>query len=253
MAPAFDIVASSFERQRLLPTGVPEAIRSAILAAVHVPPPARVLDIGAGTGRIGRAFITAGDSYVGVDTSLAMLREFQASSGFGFLIQADGGQLPFHRGVFDIVLFTHVLSGIRDWQALLTEARRILQPGGIVAVGHTQSPESGIEGQLKRCLRSMLEEMGVQWQPQESRREALAWLESSAARHAHARAASWKVSTSIREFLLRHRSGARFAALPGAIQEQALQKLSAWAEKTLGPLDAGFDEERRFELDLFEF
>ncbi|HET9366131.1 MAG TPA: class I SAM-dependent methyltransferase [Candidatus Angelobacter sp.] len=254
MAPAFDTVASSFERHRLLPSGVPEAIRSAIFAAAaHVPSPARVLDVGAGTGRIGRAFIAANDSYIGVDTSLAMLREFQASSGFGFLVQADGCQLPFHNGAFDVVLFMHVLSGIHDWQVLLNEAQRVLRSGGIMAVGHTRSPESGIDGQLKRRLRSILQEMGVHWQPQESRREALVWLESQSTRHVHSQAASWKVSTSAKEFLLRHRSGARFAALPGTVQEQALQKLNAWAEKTLGPLDTEFDEERNFELDIFEF
>ena len=36
----------------------------------------RLLDLGAGTGRIGWPFVAAGDDYVGVDLSLGMLREF---------------------------------------------------------------------------------------------------------------------------------------------------------------------------------
>ena len=52
-------------------------IRSAIHTAARITATARVLDIGAGTGRIGRAFIEAGDFYIGVDTSLAMLQEFR--------------------------------------------------------------------------------------------------------------------------------------------------------------------------------
>ena len=42
---------------------------------------ARLLDLGAGTGRIGRPFVAAGDDYVGVDLSLGMLREFARRAG----------------------------------------------------------------------------------------------------------------------------------------------------------------------------
>jgi hypothetical protein len=61
------------------------------------------------------------------------------------------------------------------------------------------------------------------------------------------------VGASAREFLQRHRSGARFATLPVDLQEQALQKLTTWAEQTFGSLDASSDEQRSFELDIFEF
>ena len=51
---------------------------------------------------------------------------------------------------------------------------------------------------------------------------------------------------------MRHRTGARFAALPAAVQEQALKQLADWAEMTFGSLDAGFQEKRSFELDIFQ-
>ena len=47
-------------------------------------------------------------------------------------------------------------------------------------------------------------------------------------------------------------TGARFAALPAAVQEQALQKLGAWAEKSSVPWTLGFQEKRSFELDIFQ-
>jgi ubiquinone/menaquinone biosynthesis C-methylase UbiE len=253
---AFDATAASFERHRALPSHVPEAIRSAIWTATALPTPARVLDIGAGTGRIGRAFVEAGDFYAGVDTSLAMLREFPASpnSNPGLLALADGRQLPFRDGGFDVVLLMQLLSGAGDWRGILGEARRVLRPGGSVVVGHTISPESGIDAQMKSRLTAILEEMQVAWhRPRESRRQALAWLESSAKRHGHALAASWSVNTTAREFLERHRTGARFAALPVEVQERALRKLRAWAEDTFGAVDVNFQEKRSFELDIFEF
>jgi ubiquinone/menaquinone biosynthesis C-methylase UbiE len=251
---AFDATAASFERHRSLPGDAPEAIRATIWAATGLPTPARVLDIGAGTGRIGRAFIEAGDFYAGVDTSIAMLREFPANPGTSLLALADGRQLPFCDGAFDLVLLMHVLSGVGDWHSILNEAKRVLRPGGSVTVGHTISPELGIDAQLKNQLAAILEEMQVAWhRPQESRLQALTWLESSAKRHVHSLAASWNINTTAREFLQRHRTGARFAALPVEIQEQALEKLRAWSESTFGAVDTDFQEKRTFELDIFEF
>ena len=72
-------------------------------------------------------------------------------------------------------------------------------------------------------------------------------------RHVRAHAASWNVIATPQEFLVRHRTGARFAALPVTVQEQALKQLAAWAETSFGSLDTPFQEQRSFELDIFEF
>jgi ubiquinone/menaquinone biosynthesis C-methylase UbiE len=249
----FDATASTFERYRSLPSEAPKAIRAAIWTAARLSAPARVLDIGAGTGRIGKAFIAAGDFYVGVDTSLAMLREFPAASGNCLLAQADGQELPFRDDSFDVVLLFQVLSSVDDWRGVLKEVARVLRPGGCVAVGHTASPESGIDAQLKRRLTAVLSEMQVEsHRPEKSRRQALAWLESSSVRHVHSQAVSWDVNATPQEFLLRHSTGARFAALPAPVREQALQKLRTWAETEFGSTDAQFQEKRSIELDIFE-
>jgi len=254
MAPVFDAIASDFDRFRTPPSGVPEAIRSAIFAATRVASPARILDLGAGTGRFGRAFIAAGDRYTGMDASFGMLRQFQALANGALLAQADGSQLPFPDGAFDLVLLIHVLSGTSDWRPIVEESRRVVTAGGAVVVGHTMRPESGMDGKLKRQLQSILEEMGIPWQrPAGSRQGALAWLRSHSGRHTHFQVASWNVSATAQEFLLRHRSGARFAALPDHLQELALQQLTKWAEKNFGSLGAAFDEQHSFELDVFEF
>lgn len=101
-APAFDITAPIFERHRALPDGVPEAIRRAILCSVGAKSP-RLPDVGAGTDRIGAAFVAAGDDYVGVDLSFAMLCAF-AQRGTARLVQADGARLPFADASFDAVM-----------------------------------------------------------------------------------------------------------------------------------------------------
>ena len=254
----YDTTASSFERYRSLPSAVVEAIRSAIRNIAHLPEQARVLDLGAGTGRTSKAFLAAGDFYIGVDSSLGMLQEFSAKPEFresktSLLAQAEGHQLPFKNAIFDLVLLMQVLNA-SNWRPMLDECRRVLRPGGIIAVGHTKSPESGVDAQLKHQLAVILEGMRVPWhQPREWRRQALAWLEDVSARDWHREAARWKVTTSAEEFLSRHRTGARFAALPLSIQEEALARLRAWAETNFGSVNAGFEEHHSFDLDIFEF
>ena len=250
----FDAVAPTFERYRGLPRGVPEAIRSAILQATRKQPPARVLDLGAGTGRIGKAFVAADDFYVGVDASLGMLQEFLLTARTPCLAQADGQRLPFRDGAFDVVMLMQVLGGAGNWRGLLSEARRVLRPGGAVVAGHRVAPAAGVDAQLKKRLAAILETMGVErHQGKQSRDQALAWLGSSAAVRLHLRAATWERNPTPREFLVRHRTGARFAALPDVVRDEALQKLSAWAEKTFGSFDAASREEHGFELDVFQF
>ncbi len=162
--------------------------------------------------------------------------------------------MPLANEVFDVVLMMQVLSTVHDWQSVVIEARRVLRRGGCVAVGHSVNPESGIDTQLKRHLDGILKELQVDSiRPEQSRRQALSWLEASAVRHVHSVATSWDVNATAQEFFQRHRTGARFAALPPEVQEQALSRLRLWAEEKFGSLNTKFPENRRFEVDIFEF
>ncbi|MBZ5524345.1 MAG: class I SAM-dependent methyltransferase [Acidobacteriia bacterium] len=253
----FDAGAAQFDRHRAFPEGVPEAIRRAVWAASPPQAGARVLDLGAGTGRIGRAFVTSRDEYFGVDLSLGMLREFQVSAGQEGkcrLVQADGCQLPFLDHSFGIVMLMQVLSGANDWQPILSEACRVVRPGGVIIAGHTAMPPEGIDKQLKRRLSEILAESGNAPHGGSRRRnDALEWLDLRALHHVHRIAASWNASRTPRQFLERHRTGAKFSALPAGIQAPAMEQLSAWAENSFGSLDTIFPEQHAFELEIFEF
>jgi ubiquinone/menaquinone biosynthesis C-methylase UbiE len=252
MTSSFDRNADKFERYRALPGGVPQAIRNAVWQATGAKPGARVLDLGAGSGRIGRAFVEAGDSYVGVDFSLLMLREFLSSNSAASLLQADGGQLPFPDGSFELVLLMQVLSGSHNWRNLLPETVRVTSPGGFVVVGNTATPPAGVDAQMKKQLALILEEMGAaSHKSKKAREESLDWLQQGSSQRTQVTAASWTALRTPREFLDRHRSGAQFSKLPVAVQEEALKKLSAWAEGVFGSLDNPFSETHGFELHVF--
>jgi ubiquinone/menaquinone biosynthesis C-methylase UbiE len=254
---SFDRAAASFDQHRALPPHVPEAIRCALLSTVSTPNP-RILDLGAGSGRIGRPFVAAGDDYVGADLSFGMLRAFAARDDLGGhgaprLIQVDGQQLPFADGIFDILMLMQVFGGQRAWRQLLDEARRVLRRTGVLALGRTTMPDDGLDAQMKQRLGEILDKLGVQEKSRNFRADAESLLAGTASGIIQRNVAQWQAMRSPRIFLERHRTGARFSSLPEDVKESALGRLAAWAVTQFGSLDAGTAEQHRFELRLFKF
>jgi ubiquinone/menaquinone biosynthesis C-methylase UbiE len=163
---AFDVVAPAFDCYRALPIGVPEAIRAAILSSTSASSRPRLLDLGAGSGRVGWPFVVAGDDYIGVDVSSGMLQEFaQRAAARGEvsprLVQADGQHLPFRDATFDIVMLIQIFGGLRGWRRLIAEARRVLRPVGALIVGRTIVPPDGLDPRMKQHLAAILDELGI--------------------------------------------------------------------------------------------
>ncbi len=260
MAPAsaYDIVAPSFDLHRTLPDRTVEVIRTALLNAINPSPSPRLLDLGAGTGRIGRAFVAAEDDYVGVDLSFGMLREFVRRAGprerpAPQLVQADGERLPFRDASFDVVMMMQVLGAARRWRPLASEALRVLRSPGTLVIGHSVMPPDGLDARMKRRLALLLAEMGAPSYHNDARDEVIDWLGSVAASSSRVVAAEWDSVRTPMAFLERQRSGAQFSKLPEAIKDDALRDLNAWAAATFGSLDAAFTEKHAFELLVFRF
>jgi SAM-dependent methyltransferase len=253
----YDAAAPSFDRHRALPGHVPDAIRTTVLGVVDATSRPRLLDLGAGTGRIGRAFVAAGDDYVGVDLSLGMLREFARRSDRSHtapaLVQGDGQRLPFRNAVFDAVLLVQVVGAAQDWHLLVEEARRVLRPAGALVVGHAVAPDSGVDAQMKQRLALILQALDVPSYHVKTRGVVQPWLEARAHTSTRIVAAKWTTQRSPGMFLARQQTGARFSRLPVSIQATALRKLGAWAIEQFGSLDATFCEQHAFELQVFKF
>lgn len=255
---AFDKVASSFDRHRALPSGAAAAIRAAVLAGVAASSARpRLLDIGSGSGRIGCEFVAAGDDYVGVDISAGMLDEFvrraAAHDGAPRLVLADGRLLPFGDATFDGVMLIQAFGGLRGWRRLIAEARRVLRPAGSLIVGRTVAPDDGLDAWMKQRLALILDKLGVEPERANPRAEIESALTAAAAAARRMIAANWTAEPTPRGFLERHRTGARFSALPTAIKQQALGELAAAALAAYGSLDAMRRERRDFELQIFNF
>jgi ubiquinone/menaquinone biosynthesis C-methylase UbiE len=254
---AYDAAAPSFDLHRQLDDSVPIAIRRAVLAQIAGSLP-RLLDLGAGTGRIGRVFVAAGDDYIGVDLSLGMLREFArrappCEGSAPQLVQADGERLPFADASFDAVMMMQVLGAARHWRSLVSEALRVLRTPGTLIIGHGITPPDGLDATMKQRLSSLLAEMSAPPYHRDPRSEVISWLASVATNSSSLVAAEWEVTRTPAGFLERQPTGARFSALPEPVKEEALAKLAAWATETFGSLDATFSEQHSFELQVFKF
>lgn len=103
-----------------------------------------VLDLGCGWGRHFRLLAAAGHRVVGLDLSHALIRRVartgtgSVSGGPRALVAGDMRALPFDDGRFDAVLNLATSLGLflrdRDAVAALSEARRVLRPGGRLLV-----------------------------------------------------------------------------------------------------------------------
>jgi ubiquinone/menaquinone biosynthesis C-methylase UbiE len=213
-ASAYDVLASGFERQRTLPAGVPQLVRAAVMAGLGHGGRRRVLDLGAGSGRFGWPVIAAGDDYVGMDLSAGMLRNFaQRYVGRGcqrWCKPTVGAAIS--AACFDLVLLIAVFGDLPDWRPLVDEARRVLRPDGVIAIGRTALPDDGIDARLKERLEILLDERMSRQPRKTGRQRAAQHLVATASTMTERVAASWTAERSPRQFLDRHAGGARFSA-----------------------------------------
>ena len=115
---------------------------------IHIPAGSDVVDIGCGTGGVWRAAV---DSYPEslsltlLDSAEAMLDEavktvtsaghYRAVCG----VLANAMQLPFEGGRFDALCAMHMLYHLPDPAQAVGEMRRVLRPGGCIAIHHKRT------------------------------------------------------------------------------------------------------------------
>ena len=133
-----------------------------LFARLALVPGERVLDAGAGSGRLwlecaGR--LPEGVHVVLADLSPAMLGEARERlarcAGFGSrLVAARVERLPLAEASFDVAVASHVLYHVADRGAALRELRRVLRPGGRLFVATNESTHLAE-------LRELVERFGI--------------------------------------------------------------------------------------------
>jgi ubiquinone/menaquinone biosynthesis C-methylase UbiE len=121
---------------------------------VPLPRGSSVLDIGAGTGIVLDALQSRssdGVRWIGCDRSAGMIRVARSRVPAARFVEANVVRLPFRSASFDAVTASFVLSHLRDCEAGLSEARRVLKPGGVLAMSSWAADED-VHGEAWRGL-----------------------------------------------------------------------------------------------------
>jgi SAM-dependent methyltransferase len=147
---SFDTLAPTWESRM-----DPERLRPVRAALAAVPaPPASVLDLGTGTGRVARvaAELWPAASVVGADVSAGMIEEARRLGGRVRYDVADSAALPYEDGAFEVVVLNNMIP-------FFDELARVTAPAGYAAVAFSMGDRTPIYVPLER-VRAELERRG---------------------------------------------------------------------------------------------
>ncbi|SEQ96469.1 malonyl-CoA O-methyltransferase [Pseudomonas cuatrocienegasensis] len=132
VAASFSRAAHSYDSVAALQRRVGEHLLAQLPASIS---PARWLDLGCGTGYFSRAL---GERFlasqgVALDIAEGMLQHARPLGGAQQFIAGDAERLPLRDASCDLLFSSLALQWCADFSAVLSEARRVLRPGGVLA------------------------------------------------------------------------------------------------------------------------
>jgi demethylmenaquinone methyltransferase/2-methoxy-6-polyprenyl-1,4-benzoquinol methylase len=137
----FDRIAPVYDAMNRVMTAGLDLRWRRIAATAVVRPGDRVLDAACGTGDLALAAANAGASeVVGVDFSPRMLERARRKAPAIEWVQGDILELPFADGSFDAATVGFGVRNVADLERGLLELRRVLRPGGRLAVLEITTP-----------------------------------------------------------------------------------------------------------------
>jgi len=137
----FDRIAPVYDAMnRVMTVGLDRRWRRLTVEAV-VQPGTRVLDACCGTGDLAIAAEREGGIVTGLDFSSEMLVRARRKSGTIEWVQGDVLSLPYDDGSFDAATVGFGVRNVADLRAALLELRRVLRPGGRLAILEITQPQ----------------------------------------------------------------------------------------------------------------
>jgi ubiquinone/menaquinone biosynthesis C-methylase UbiE len=253
---SFDRAAGFYDQTRLLPEPVAREGIQSILDIVG--DGTRLLEAGAGTGRISIPLLERGVDLIGCDLSLNMLRRLQEKYASARILQADALSLPFPTAAFDFAMTVHVLHLVSGWQEALREIRRVLKPAGAYLNIKTWAPAGvSIRDEIRSHWRGWLAERGVDARLPgvQENAEFLQELQSMGADVQQLEVTRYPIPFTLGDHLDRFasRSFSETWEIPDAIFDESIRELRAWTVQEYGSLDEPRTDQLRFVIDLARF
>jgi ubiquinone/menaquinone biosynthesis C-methylase UbiE len=244
MSISFDRIAERYDATRGFPPGVETQIGAAFRRLSGLRAGAHLLEIGVGTGRIAIPLASQGYRYTGADISSAMMQRLRQRLPAGVtvdLLRADATALPLRDASMDGAVAVHVLHLIAGWERAVVELRRVLRPGGTLALGFNVAANQSDSESLREHWRTIVEELGGDTRrPGVRNEEASALIQEVFGEPRREILATWERHETIRERLdlLATRTTSDTWQLPDAILAESLRRVEDWAQATYGDLEA---------------
>ena len=253
---SFDRAADFYDKTRpLFDATIDVGMRSLLDAAGEG---ARILEVGAGTGRISIPLLERGADLIGCDLSAKMLARQHEKYPFTRLLQSDAVFLPFPSGHFDALITVHVMHLIGPWKESLREFKRVLKTGAVFLSVSTYEPVGkSIRREMRNHWRDCVKAQGVDTRHPGARsdEELRAELGSLGARLKEVEVVRFPHSTTPRTELDRYeaRVFSNTWSVPEAIYQASLADLRDWVLQEYGDLDQEHEETSRFVFDAAYF
>ena len=255
----FDAQAARFDRRAGVPPAAADQIAAAVLEGVGHPSADQVvLELGAGTGEVGRQLAGRVDRYVGVDLSAPMLDVFRAkltdvpTRPQALLLQADGDKSwPVRRGSVAVVFASRV-AHLLGAAHLVSEVARVCREDGRFLVGRIE--RSGVKQVLRRQREAILADRGVAGVRSGGRRtQALleAFVAAGAVAEPKRAVATWTVTTTAEEIIAGWQTMPSMGgeAVTPEVRADVLSELRRWADGELGELDRPQESRETYTLE----
>ncbi len=257
----FDDQAKTFETRTGLSESTCQAIVKTVLNLAEIKTNAQVVEVGAGTGQIGRWFATESVQYLGFDLSQAMLEQFRLhlDQDLGMerekinLLQGDANQ---HWPVADAtanLIFSSRTLHLLNLEHVVNESLRITHPkGSVVIMGSVQRDHKGAKNQMRKQMQTFLAEKSLRGRQKNKLIGQLIELftDRGAKVIEPVVASRWQVMSTPRQSLESWRGKANLAGieLDDGIKQNVLDQLEVWANETFGGLDRAIESEETYLL-----
>lgn len=255
----FDAQAARFDRRAGVPPAAADQIAAAVLDGVGHPSADQVvLELGAGTGEVGRHLAVLAGRYVGVDLSAPMLAVFGdklasvPARSHALLLQADGDRpWPVRRGSVSVVFASRV-AHLLGAAHVVSEVARVCREDGRFVVGRVE--RSGVKQVLRRQREVILADRGVAGARSGGRRtQALleAFVGAGALVEPKRAVATWTVTTTAEEVIAGWETMSSMGgeAVAPEVRVDVLSELRRWADGEFGELDRPQESRETYTLE----
>ncbi|MGC9333028.1 MAG: class I SAM-dependent methyltransferase, partial [Anaerolineae bacterium] len=129
----YDRIAATYDRRFV--AGDTRGVARALSALAQGLGPAQILEVGCGTGHWLAALQSITGRLYGLDLSAGMLGRAQQRPALKRLVRGQARRLPFSDAQFGLVYCVNALHHFQSPRGFVSEAQRLLAPGGALAVG----------------------------------------------------------------------------------------------------------------------